>query len=141
MSIWEEESGGRHNRSNGYHPEEVIISTGALLVAPACIDPVCVLTHNDLGMNETQFTDLKQYIEATVSRQLAHVATKDDIERIDLKIDGLRNELKADIKLLDKKLDRVQDGIADILAHITEAQDITLLDHDRRLRKLERRPT
>jgi hypothetical protein len=42
--------------------------------------------------NEELFTDLKQFISATVSQE----------------VDGLRTELKADIARLDEKLDTIQ---------------------------------
>jgi hypothetical protein len=82
--------------------------------------------------NEEMLQDLKQFIQATVSQQMANAATKEDIN-------DLRVELKADIKALDEKLDTIQDGIADTLTHATETTDATLKDHERRLGWLEHR--
>lgn len=53
-----------------------------------------------LCMNQDVIDDLRQFITATVSQQLADVATKDDIAE-------LRNELKGDISSLDKKIVRL----------------------------------
>jgi response regulator RpfG family c-di-GMP phosphodiesterase len=95
--------------------------------------------------NEELFTDLKQFIEATVSQQTAHLATKDDLADVRQNmatkddITNLRRELKADIKQLDNNLAVVQAAIADTLSHTTEALDTSIQDHEQRLRHLERR--
>jgi uncharacterized protein involved in exopolysaccharide biosynthesis len=80
--------------------------------------------------SEEMIADLKQFITATVSQEVA----------------GLRTELKADIaevrndvKALDQKLGTIQDAIADTLTHTTETTDATLQDHEQRLRTLEHR--
>jgi rRNA-processing protein FCF1 len=73
--------------------------------------------------NEELLNDLKQFITATVSQE----------------VDGLRKELKADIKALDQKLDAIQDAIAETLTHATEPLDATLQDHEQRLHRLEHR--
>lgn len=75
--------------------------------------------------NEELFTDLKQFIEATMSQQTAHLATKDDL---DSKIEDLERRLTAKIDNLEEKLDTVQDAIAD-----------TVQDHEQRLHRLEKR--
>jgi chromosome segregation ATPase len=93
--------------------------------------------------NEELFTDLKQFIEATVSqaeqRLEVRMATKDDIS-------DLRTELKADIKVVDEKLDTIQDAIADSFTHATDLTnesingvENTLEDHEQRLHRLEHR--
>jgi uncharacterized alpha-E superfamily protein len=91
--------------------------------------------------NEELFTDLKQLIEATVSQQMANVATKDDMTdlRTELKSDitGLRAELNATISSLDSKLDAIQDAIVETFTHTAEVTDTTLQDHEQRLRRLE----
>jgi hypothetical protein len=81
---------------------------------------------------EELFTDLKQFITATISQEMAHVATKDDLA-------DLQAELKADIKGLDEKLDAVQNAIVETLTHTTETFDATIQDHEQRLRRLEHR--
>jgi hypothetical protein len=78
--------------------------------------------------NEELFTDLKQFIEATVSQQVAGLATKDDIKALDTKIDRL-----------DEKVDAIQDAIAETMTHANEAMDATIQDHERRLTRLEHR--
>jgi uncharacterized coiled-coil protein SlyX len=93
--------------------------------------------------NEELFQDLKQFITATVSQQTAHLATKDDIDGVGRRIDGIeaRMATKEDIKRLDDKLDEVQDGVAETLTQVTEAFDVTgqVQDHEQRLHKLEHR--
>ncbi|MEC3979629.1 hypothetical protein QMK34_30680 [Amycolatopsis sp. H20-H5] len=85
--------------------------------------------------NEELFTDLKQFITATVSQQTAGLATKDDIANMTTKddIDGLR----AEIKVLDEKVDIIQAAIADTFTYTAGTTDTTLQDHEHRLRKLE----
>lgn len=85
--------------------------------------------------NEELFQDLKQFITATVSQQMAHVATKDDIQDVRSDVEGLSRRLTA----VESKLDQVQDAIADTLTQAAEATDATLQDHDKRLRRLEHR--
>jgi seryl-tRNA synthetase len=85
--------------------------------------------------NEELFTDLKQFIEATVSQKLVDVASKDDIKSLKADVVGL----KADVKALDEKLDAIQDAIADTLTHTTEITDAAIQDHEQRLRRLEHR--
>lgn len=95
--------------------------------------------------NEELFTDLKQFITATVSQQTARLeqrinvieitmATKDDIKEVE-------QRLTARIDGLDDKIDQVQDAIADTLVQVTEALDMTeqAHDHETRLRRLEHR--
>ena len=81
--------------------------------------------------NEEMLQDLKQFITATVSQQMANVATKDDIA-------DLRAELKADIAALNDKVDLVQDAIAEVVTHTDAVVKATLDDHEQRLRRLER---
>jgi hypothetical protein len=88
------------------------------------LDFIPRLAHTKRAMtNEELYNDLKQFIAATVSQE----------------VDGLRKELRADIKALDKKLDTVQDAIAETLTHATEPLDATVQDHEQRLRRLEHR--
>lgn len=85
--------------------------------------------------NEELFQDLKQFITATVSQEANGLR-----EEIKTDITDLRAELKADITRLDKKLDTIQDAIADTLTQVTEALDVTeqAHDHEQRLQRLER---
>ena len=66
-------------------------------------------------MNDAQLDDLKQFIAATVSQATADMATKDDIKRLEVKIDDL--DLKVDI--------------------ISDTLNDRLNDHEARLKKLE----
>jgi peptidoglycan hydrolase CwlO-like protein len=86
-------------------------------------------------MNEEVIQDLKQFIEATVSQQMAGLATKEDVKALDAKID----RVDAKIDRLDKKVDAIQDAIAETMTHANEAMDATLQDHERRLTRLEHR--
>ncbi|HEX7661631.1 MAG TPA: hypothetical protein VF444_19330, partial [Pseudonocardiaceae bacterium] len=74
--------------------------------------------------NEELLQDLKQLITATISQQMANVATKDDLR-------DLRREVKTDLKEveqrltaridgLEAKIDRVQDAVADTLTRVAE---------------------
>jgi hypothetical protein len=80
--------------------------------------------------NEELLNDLKQFIEATISQQMAGFATKDDLANF---------ATKDDIKALDEKLDTVQDAIAETVTQALEPIDTTLQDHEQRLGRLERR--
>lgn len=66
-------------------------------------------------MDDIQLDDLKQFITTTVSQATADVATKDDIKRLEVKIDDL-----------DLEVDTISDTLND-----------RLNDHDVRLTKLE----
>jgi hypothetical protein len=89
--------------------------------------------------NEDLLAELKQFIAATVSQEVAglRVELKEDIK-------SLRDELKADIKgvrsdlqILDEKIDLVQNAIAETVTHHNDSTDTTLQDHEHRLRRLE----
>lgn len=93
--------------------------------------------------NEELLQDLKQLITATISQQMANVATKDDLR-------DLRREVKTDLKEveqrltaridgLEAKIDRVQDAVADTLTRVAEALDTThqVGDLERRVTRLE----
>jgi chaperonin cofactor prefoldin len=74
--------------------------------------------------NEELFDDLKQFVAATVSQEVA----------------GLRSELKADIKALDSKVSLLGDKV-DLLDHKIDAvQDAigeSFQDHEKRITQLE----
>lgn len=70
-------------------------------------------------MNEDQLNDLKQFIVATVAQATAEMATKDDITRLEVKLEGRLDDLEF-------KVDT-----------ITETLNDRLEDHDVRLTRLE----
>lgn len=78
--------------------------------------------------NEELFADLKQFIEATVSQQAAHLDSR--IDGLEQRIDRVEQSLSGRIDSLDEKIDVIQDAVAD-----------TVQDHDQRLRRLERKAT
>lgn len=68
--------------------------------------------------NEELFTDLKQFIEATVSQQTAHLDGR--INGLEKRISDVQQHLSSHIDTLDEKVDVVQ-------------------DHEHRLHRLERK--
>ncbi|MGH7249908.1 MAG: hypothetical protein ACREGC_02950 [Minisyncoccia bacterium] len=70
-------------------------------------------------MNDDTIQDLKQFISTTVSQQMANVATKDDIARIE------------------KKIDHVQAAVEQSVIGYTSAVDEQVQDHEKRLAHLE----
>lgn len=82
--------------------------------------------------NEDMLADLKQFIEATVSQQMAHLATKEDI-------DAVEQRLSDRIDTLDEKLDLIQDAIAESFTEANKVTTATLRDHEQRLHRLEQR--
>jgi DNA anti-recombination protein RmuC len=90
--------------------------------------------------NEDLFTDLKQFITATISQQLANVATKDDLDELRAELKSDINSLRIDLAALDEKIDLVQDAIAETLTDTTKISNTILQDHEKRLVKLERQP-
>lgn len=89
--------------------------------------------------NEELFTDLKQFVAATISQQTAHLATKDDIIDVRTELKEDITAVRVDIKQLDEKLDLIQDAIADTLTLTTKRIDATTQDHEQRIRRLEHR--
>jgi hypothetical protein len=89
--------------------------------------------------NEELFQDLKQFITATVSQQTSQLEQR--LDTVEQRIGGVEAKMatKEDIDRLDKKLDQIQDAIADTLTQATETLDATVQDHERRLHTLERR--
>lgn len=80
--------------------------------------------------NEELFTDLKQFIEATVSQQLSYVATQEDLAKLATKDDlmAVEQRLTTRIDAIDEKIDLIQDAVGE-----------TVQEHDHRLRRLEKR--
>ena len=79
--------------------------------------------------NEQLLEDLKQFVQTTVSQATAGLATKDDLARVETKVDGLDNRMGT----LETKVDDLSlkvDTIAD-----TQAEQLE--DHDVRLTRLE----
>lgn len=70
-------------------------------------------------MNNDQIEDLKQFIAVTVSQATSSVATKDDVNRLEAKIDDLAS------------------SVAEALDSHSEAMDQQLKDHGQRITKLE----
>ena len=77
-------------------------------------------------MNDDQFDDLKQFISATVSQATASMATKDDLNKLDIKIDRL-----------ELKVDELSAHVAEALDNQSSATDDQLRDHEVRIVKLE----
>lgn len=73
-------------------------------------------------MNDDVIQDLKQFIAATVSQQTADLATKDDIARIE------------------RKIDQVQTAVEDSVIGFTSAVDDQVQDHEKRITRLEQKP-
>jgi len=83
--------------------------------------------------NEELFADLKQFIEATVSQQMAHVATRDDLTKLQ---DGL-TKLQGDVNSLHTE---TRAGFEAVDARFDETMNVigeTVQDHDRRINRLE----
>lgn len=68
-------------------------------------------------------TDLKQFISTEISHQLANVATKDDIARLDTKIDETKQE--------------ILEAIGDTMTTRNEEVDEQLVRLDHRMTRLE----
>lgn len=114
-----------------------------------------------LMTNEELFTELKQYIATTVSRHMAHVATKDDISHLGARINVLDQKfagldqritvleqritvleqritvLEEKVALLDEKIDLVQAAIAETFLNSTHIAAARIDDHEHRLQRLE----
>ena len=76
-------------------------------------------------MNSGDIVDLKQFIEATISQQLA-LSTSEIATHL------VKHERQ--LEEVDEKLDEILTAVGESLHH----QDVRLNDHDDRLRKLER---
>jgi predicted nucleic acid-binding Zn-ribbon protein len=97
--------------------------------------------------NEELFTDLKQFIEATVSQHVGHLdhrldSVEQHLDGVDQRLTGVEHRLdaiettmatKADLELIDEKLNAIQDAIGESFAQ----SDATMQDHEQRLRRLE----
>lgn len=99
----------------------------------------------DAMTNEDLLADLKQFISATVSQQLADVATKEDIGKITERLDGMDRRFDAMEKRFDDtdlQLDAVQQAIGEAVERIESASRVDrakLDDLDQRFRRFEQR--
>ena len=94
--------------------------------------------------NEELFADLKQFIEATVSQQTAHLDSRiDRVEKrigdVEERMDSAEKHLNARIDIFDEKLDQVQDAIGEAFAQSANTTTTAIQDHEQRLHRLERR--
>ena len=80
-------------------------------------------------MSPEVIDDLKQFIETTVWQATAHLATKDELS---YGLDSLESRLN-------KRMDVMQQAIADTITANNDAYDERFGNHDRRLRRLEGR--
>ncbi len=81
-------------------------------------------------MNSDVIADLKQFIEATISQQLANVATKGDIQQLQ----GNVQQLQGDVQQIQQQLND-QDMV---LQEIQNAVGRTFNDHETRITRLEK---
>lgn len=58
-----------------------------------------------MRMNEEVIADLKQFIAATISQQLSDVATKDDISKLERKIDDLQESVAGALETANDAVD------------------------------------
>ncbi|MEA5366463.1 hypothetical protein VA596_43520 [Amycolatopsis sp., V23-08] len=78
-----------------------------------------------MATQEELFQDLKRFIQATITQQTSHLATKDDIARVEGRVDALDQKVDAldrKVDALDAKIDTVQASVADALDHVVEAR-------------------
>ena len=78
-------------------------------------------------MDETQLSDLKQFITSTISQATADMATKNDIE-------SLRQSM-------DTRFEEVQSAIAEAMSTTNDTVDEKLEDHEHRIGLLEQSAT
>lgn len=93
-------------------------------------------------MDNDTLVDLKQFIEATVSQQLAlqtedlresiHADVKKDVDRLD-------DKLTKRIDKLDQKIDDLSAAVGDAIETSNEESHKQLKDHERRITRLEKR--
>lgn len=86
-------------------------------------------------MNDDVIADLKQFIEATISQQMAGMATKDDLKDLATKED-VRKIVGGSINVAK---DEILEAIGDTMTTRDAAVDNQLADHEHRLARLEHR--
>lgn len=72
-------------------------------------------------MNDDTINDLKQFIATTISQQTSDLATKEDIQRIEDKIDNLSS------------------SVAEAIEATNEVSEAVVNDHEQRIVKLEQK--
>ncbi len=72
-------------------------------------------------MNDEIIQDLKQFISATISQQTANLATRNDIERIE------------------GKIDEIQSAVEQSAIGFTTVVDDQVRDHEKRIVRLEQK--
>lgn len=91
--------------------------------------------------NEDFLADLKQFIAATISQQLADFATKEDLQNFATKDDLKNLATKDDIQELrnemNEKFEEVQEAIAATFDGALEGLEDQFQDHEKRILKLE----
>lgn len=87
--------------------------------------------------NEELFEDLKQYLDATLSQNLANVATKDDLENMATKDDivATKDDINALREEMDERFDEVLNAVGGSIANLEAKHN----DHDKRIVRLETR--
>ncbi len=88
-------------------------------------------------MNSDVIADLKQFITATVFQGTTDI--RDEIRRLDLKIDDLSDSVHEDIKNLDGKIDDLSESVAEAISTSNEATDSKFKNHEHRITKLEKK--
>lgn len=85
-------------------------------------------------LNEDVIEDLKQFITATVSQAFTHTASKDDIANMATKHDivELRHEMQDGFA-------ETRAAVAETISTVNGAVDERFDNHDKRLKRLERR--
>ncbi len=86
-------------------------------------------------MDDTTLADLKQFITATVSQQMAGLASKDDIAGLATKGDITRIEDR--LARVETKIDEIQNDINETVVGYVTSVDDQVQDHEKRLTKLE----
>jgi hypothetical protein len=81
-------------------------------------------------MNNAVVADLKQFIATEISQQTAHLASKTDIARLATKLDFIR---------LEKRIDEIHEALEQSAIDYTGVVDEQVQDHEKRLRKLEKK--
>ncbi|WP_433269002.1 hypothetical protein ACQPZF_05735 [Actinosynnema sp. CS-041913] len=101
-------------------------------------------------MNDEQLLQLQRVVTDIVQEQLKpiveNMATKDDINRLEARIDNVRNELKSDIAGVQLQVEQVGSELKRDIKHVEakldtihEASADTVQGHENRIARLERR--
>ncbi|MEZ0111676.1 hypothetical protein ABH920_005694 [Catenulispora sp. EB89] len=85
--------------------------------------------------NEELFNDLKQFIDARLSQEMTHVATKEDLAGLATKEELARLATKDDIKGLNTRIDGLETTMNERFDEMMDAEIVK--DHERRITRLE----